>query len=438
MEERIKEKFFPHHRKATARLNHGSFGALPVPVKEYKTSIVSDWLTQPDDFYYNVLQPQQQRSKKIVARLLNTEPERISFVDNATTGGAIVSQKIMWDLLKLKEQSQSKTYVLQFDICYLAMRKVVEAYIIRAGCELLEAKIPFPYESQEEILESIENSLKSVPIGSIKVAFLDHITSAPSILLPLKEIVQLCRQYEVEEIFVDGAHAVGLIPLDMKELDVDYYTSNLHKWMYTPTGCAFLYSSKSKDDPNEISTIHHVVPSFYYNQGLSEETKWSGTNDYSPRLSVPESIRFYTLMGHILSEKDENLLNLSYDELLDHFQLQGDEFEIHYGVSNYLREKALEKSKWLATLWKTRVIDLFGATIGLIMIEFPNQLPFSGIKDTQTAEKLRHQIRNEFELEIFIVANSNGCFLRLSCQIYNIDDDFERLNNAVESLMLNK
>lgn len=431
MEEKISSKFFPHHKTGTARLNHGSFGATPTPVIEYKNRVVNEWLTQPDDFYYNVLHPQQIRSKKIVARMLNTEPDRISFVNNATTGGAIVAQKIMWDLLKPTKELPQKTYVLQFDICYLALRKIVEALIVRAGAELLEVQIPFPYNNHAEILLAIENSLKSVPKGSVVVAFLDHITSTPSILLPIKEIVQLCKQYEVGEIFVDGAHAVGLIELDMKDLNVDYYTSNLHKWMYTPTGCAFFYCSKKFDDPNQVSSVHNIVPSFYYNQGISEETKWSGTNDYSARLTVPESIRFYSLMGHILDSNDESLLDLSYDELIDRFKLQGDEFEIHYGVAKRLKEIAIEKANWLASCWGTRVIDIPEATIGLVVLEFPNKLPFSAIRTTEAAEVLRSKIREEFNLEIVIVANARGCFLRLSCQIYNTASDYERLKDAV-------
>mmetsp|Transcript_24246 Transcript_24246/g.30848 ORF Transcript_24246/g.30848 Transcript_24246/m.30848 type:complete len:439 (-) Transcript_24246:1792-3108(-) len=434
MEEKVQHTFFSHHCPDTARLNNGSFGAIPSTVLSCRDKYRDWWLSQPDDLYFNELQPQQIVAKQMVAKMINTDAKRVSLINNATMAGAIASQKIMWDLMQQKS-SHAPQYVLQFDICYLAVRKSVEAFIIRAGAELLEVKIPFPFQNDSELVDAVENALKSVPKGSIKIAFLDHITSVPAIVFPLKEIVQKCREYEVQEIFVDGAHAVGQVPLDMKELQVDYYTSNLHKWMFAATGCAFLYCSERVDNPANASTAHNATPSFFYNQTLSEETKWAGTDDYTGRLAIPEALRFYSVMGHVLEKKDPTMLDIPYNELVERFQLEGTEFPVHMGVARHNKQRLQKIAQQLADSWNASITTPLSNITGLVNLELPNKEPFASIRSMPDAEKLRHYIRENYKIEVFVFASSSGCFVRLSCQIYNTSEDYRRLDAVMNQLL---
>ena len=435
MEDKITKQYFSHHCPETTRLNNGSFGCVPLPVKNKAEEYRANWLSQPDDIYFNHLQQDQKQAKQVVGNLINAEPERISFVNNATTAGTIVAQKIMWDLMESKE-SNTKTYVLQFDICYPALRKSVEAFILRAGAELLEVKIPFPYSDSSELLDAIEQSLQSVPLGSVKIAYIDHISSVPAILFPLKETVALLRKYNVSEIFVDGAHSVGQVPLDMKDIDVEYYVSNLHKWMFAPVGCAFFYTAERVDNPSQKSTVHHAVPSFFYNQTLSEETKWAGTDDYAPRIAAPEGIRFSSLIGNIIeSDNSIELLDQSYDELLNKFNLQGNDFSIHHGLTEYNRKRTIRLANQLAKSWGGSISTPEDSITSLANIQLPDVLPFSSIKDMTKANELRDKVRIEDKAEVFFFGNEKGCFIRLSCQIYNTEEDFNRLDKIIHQLM---
>ena len=50
----------------------------------------------------------------------------------------------------------------------------------------------------------------------------DHVTSAPSVLFPVKRLVTLCRDRGVQ-VVVNGAHAPGHLPLDVADIDADFY-----------------------------------------------------------------------------------------------------------------------------------------------------------------------------------------------------------------------
>jgi selenocysteine lyase/cysteine desulfurase len=63
---------------------------------------------------------------------------------------------------------------------------------------------------------------------TLALACLDHISSLPSITMPLDRLVPLCRAFGFEKVFVDGAHAPGVIDLVVPNIGADFYAANLH------------------------------------------------------------------------------------------------------------------------------------------------------------------------------------------------------------------
>ena len=57
-------------------------------------------------------------------------------------------------------------------------------------------------------------------------SFTDHITSQSAIRMPLEKLIPLCKEYGVMTL-IDGAHAPGQIPLNLKELDADFYSGKV-------------------------------------------------------------------------------------------------------------------------------------------------------------------------------------------------------------------
>ena len=67
-----------------------------------------------------------------------------------------------------------------------------------------------------------------------------HITTVTGVVLPVKELCRLARERDVLT-HVDGAHAIGQIPLDLHDLGCDFYASSRHKWLLSPKGAGTLY-----------------------------------------------------------------------------------------------------------------------------------------------------------------------------------------------------
>src|SRR5207245_4505734 len=67
-----------------------------------------------------------------------------------------------------------------------------------------------------------------------------HITTVTGLILPVKEICALGRSRGILT-HVDGAHAIGQIPLDLRDLGCDFYTTSPHKWLMSPKGTGTLY-----------------------------------------------------------------------------------------------------------------------------------------------------------------------------------------------------
>ena len=261
-------------------LNHGAFGACPRAVLELQQRLRAEMEQEPVRFFLRRMQPLLDESRRALAESIGADPADLVFVRNATTGVNSV-------LRSLRFQPGDELLVTDHD--YNACRNAVRFVAQRAGARVVVAALPLPVESPRQVVDAVIARVT----GRTRLAVIDHVTSPTAIVFPIEELVRQLKERNVDTL-VDGAHAPGMLPLDLGRIGAAYYAGNCHKWLCAPKGAGFLHVRPDQQQQQ----IQPAVISHGFNTPRPGHTRfqdafdWPGTDDPTPWLCVGEAIRF--------------------------------------------------------------------------------------------------------------------------------------------------
>jgi len=259
-------------------LNHGSFGACPAAVLRAQGEWRARLERQPILFLGREVEGLLDEARAVLARFLGAAAEDIGFVPNATAGVNTVLRS-----LTFREGDE----LLVTDHEYNACRNALDFVASRAGAKVVVAPIPFPLKSARQVEEAVLSRVGE----RTRLLLIDHVTSPTGLVLPVAPIVRDLERRGIR-CLIDGAHAPGMLPLDLGELGASYYTGNCHKWLCAPKGAGFLHVRRGLQPEIRPLAISHGANSTRRDRSLFLlEFGWTGTFDPTPFLGVAESIR---------------------------------------------------------------------------------------------------------------------------------------------------
>ncbi len=363
-------------------LNHGSYGACPIPVfKEYQK-----WQkkleNQPVQFMTKLLWKNLKKSRVALGEFIKCSEKDILLFSNPT-----MAVNNIIDNLNLSSNDE----VLMTQHEYGALVRAWTHSSKKNNFKIIQQKINIPLESKEDFIKQF---LSGVSINT-KVIFISHITSQTALIFPIKEICSFAKKKGIITI-VDGAHVPGHIDLNLREIECDYYTGACHKWLCAPKGTSFLYVREElqKDIIPQIISWGEEGEDPGPTQFLMD-FQWQGTRDMSAFLSIPVAIKFVKenkwRKNHLANKK----------MILD--------------TSKMLRDLLKTESTFIGEDWTGQMVSH----------RLPNNSP----------ETLKRDLWNGFSIEVPIFEWQEHKFIRVSLHYYNDISDVEKLLFALEKLL---
>ena len=360
-------------------LNHGSFGAVPIPVQQAQQRWQAAMERQPDLFFRRLMKPAIRAAAEVLGPVVNVNGDDIAFVENATSAINAVLHSLTF---------RPGDEILITSTTYNTVRLAVVEVCKRSGATPVVVDLPLPLHDHQSAVSRVEAKLSR----QTRLAIFDLIVSPTAHILPVREMTKLCKQ-QGAKVLIDAAHGPGQVPLDIQYLGADWVTGNLHKWLFCPRGTAFFWAGPQVRDLTAPLAVSH-----WLEDGFPRSFDYTGTRDATAWLCVPDALSFIAEFG--------------MDAMMAHNSTL-----VRDGVAKFARLGARP----------TAEPGYFAAMQSM-------QLPTIGPASPDAAVFLLHEMWDQHRVQIAASIVDGALLLRLSGQIYCATEDFTHAADALDAL----
>ncbi len=179
----------------------------------------------PTRFFRRELQPALDSARLVAARFLGSDDGGVTFVPNSTFGAGVA-----FAAFPLAAGDE----ILVTDHVYGAVLFGARKTAARVGASVVSVPVP---------LGAADDEVVAAVLGGVtertRLAVLDHISSATAKRFPVERLVPALQELGVS-VLVDGAHAVGQLPVDLAALAADFWVGLSQVAVCAAAGCGFV------------------------------------------------------------------------------------------------------------------------------------------------------------------------------------------------------
>ena len=269
-------------------LNNGNQCPAPTVVHEACKRYM-DWANQAPVYHRGMIDRNIETARRRLAAEFGADPEEIAITRNASESLQIAQMG-----LDLKPGDEILTTEQDYG-------RMLTTWDQRARRDkIVVTRIDFPCPTtQADLLQRFERAITP----RTKVLHFCHITNQSGQLFPVKELSRLARARGILTI-VDGAHAMGHFPYQLRDLEMDYYGVSLHKWLMAPLGTGLLYVRR-----DHIASTWPLQAAPERADTDIRKFEEIGTHPPGPRAAISEAVAFQQAIG--LERKAARLRHLT-------------------------------------------------------------------------------------------------------------------------------
>lgn len=288
------------NKSGIINLNNGGVSPAPKMVAEAMEDNYEFCNHIPSNNMWRELDKGREPLRIKLAKMAGCSEEEIAMNRNATEG----LETIIFGL-PLKKEDEVVAAKQDYPHPVFAWKQREQ----RDGIKVKWVNLQLPSEDENYLVNAFVNEFTS----KTKLVHLTHIINWNGQILPIKKIAGEARKRGIE-VMVDGAHSFSHFKFSLSDLNIDYFATSLHKWLYAPIGAGMLYVKKDK--------IKNLYPLFAGGDPFKDDIRkfeHLGTRPFYIEQAIHKAIEFNEMIG--IERKQERLYYLKnyWMEKIRHF-----------------------------------------------------------------------------------------------------------------------
>ena len=265
-------------KKDYVNLENGYYCFIPQPTLNKYLEHVKRINFEGSYYMRNQLDLDKRKTAERLSNLVNCDKDELAITRNTTESLDLIISGFPW------EKNDEAIFAIQD---YGSMQEMFKLTAKRRGIVNKIISVPNQPENDEEIVSLYEQQITK----KTKLIMVSHMINITGQILPVKKICEMAHSYNID-VLVDGAHCVGHIDLDIKDLNCDYYGSSLHKWLSAPLGTGLLFVKKDK-----ISKIEPILAGHVHERDNIMRLNHIGTHPVHSDLAINDAIDYLESIG---------------------------------------------------------------------------------------------------------------------------------------------